>query len=137
MVLGLKASGSGASTEAFAAGIEATGLVACRRRTARRCSVSFLNSIYYATVDHLLTQTLDVKYHSNIMAAADDLAISAANAAYTKGGYILIVEGAIPTGAHGKYCQLWPGLRRFRASSSSPPRRRTSSPSARARPSAA
>jgi NiFe hydrogenase small subunit HydA len=74
------------------------------------CAISLLNSMHYASVDDLLLNTLDVKFQNNLMAAADDLAISAAQAAGAQPGYILIVEGAIPTGASGKYCMLWPGL---------------------------
>jgi NiFe hydrogenase small subunit HydA len=109
VALGLKASGLVGLTEAYAATTKPPVLW-LQAQSCTGCSVSFLNSVYYATADQLLTQTLDLKYHPNIMAAADDLAISAANAAYTNGGYILIVEGAIPTGASGKYCELWPGL---------------------------
>ena len=43
------------------------------------CSVSFLNSIYYATADELLLNTLSVEYHPNVSAAAGDFAISAAS----------------------------------------------------------
>ncbi|MCX5684819.1 MAG: hydrogenase small subunit, partial [Planctomycetota bacterium] len=74
------------------------------------CSVSLLNSIYYATIDNLLLNTLDLKYHSNVMAAAGKQASDAAEAAYTAGGYALVVEGAIPTADNGKACNLWPGL---------------------------
>jgi NiFe hydrogenase small subunit HydA len=74
------------------------------------CAVSVLNSIYYASVDELLLNTLEAKFQNNVMAAAGDLAISAAQGASAEPGYILMVEGAIPTGASGKYCQLWPGL---------------------------
>ncbi len=74
------------------------------------CAVSFLNSIHYASVDDLLINTLDVDFQSNLMAATGDLAVSAANAAAAEPGYILIVEGAIPTGANGAYCILWPGM---------------------------
>ena len=103
------------------------------------CSVSFLNSIYYATVDDLLLNTLSVEYHPNVSAAAGDFAISAASLArpstaeiaqisrewlgnsdlqmdlnadgnntdwldyalMAKRGYVLVVEGAIPTGSGG------------------------------------
>ena len=34
------------------------------------CSVSLLNSIYYATSDNLLLNTLDLEYHPNLSAAA-------------------------------------------------------------------
>jgi hydrogenase small subunit len=74
------------------------------------CSVSFLNSVHYATVDELLTQTLDLEFHPTVMPAAGNLAISSLEKAYRRGGYVLIVEGAIPTGAGGIYCELWPGL---------------------------
>jgi NiFe hydrogenase small subunit HydA len=74
------------------------------------CAVSLLNSINYASVDDLLVNTLDVRFQNNVMAAAGDLAVGAAEAARVQPGYILVVEGAIPTGASGKYCRLWPGL---------------------------
>jgi len=44
------------------------------------------------------------------MAAAGDPAVSAAQAAQAAGGHILVVEGAIATGASGKYCTVWPGM---------------------------
>ena len=74
------------------------------------CAISLLNSIHYASVDELLLNTVDMEFHSNIMAATGDLAVSAAEAAGAVPGYILVVEGAIPTGASGKYCRLWPGV---------------------------
>jgi len=73
------------------------------------CAVSFLNTVHYATADTLLLDTLDVKFQSNLQAAAGDLAISAVQAAGAEPGYILIVEGAIPVGANGKYCTAWSG----------------------------
>lgn len=74
------------------------------------CSVSFLNSVYYTTVDDLLLNTLDVNYHPTVMAAAGSTAMNAAYDARNKGGYVLIVEGAIPTASSGRYCYLWPGV---------------------------
>jgi hydrogenase small subunit len=74
------------------------------------CSVSLLNSIYYNTIDDLLLNTLDLNYHNNLMASAGDLARSSAEEAYNNGNYVLVVEGAVPTGASGKYCYLWPGM---------------------------
>ncbi|MFB3893412.1 MAG: hydrogenase small subunit [Phycisphaerae bacterium] len=73
------------------------------------CSVSLLNSIYYTTIDNLLTNVIDLEYHSTVMAAAGDLAVSAATANLTK-PHILIVEGAIPTAGGGKFCEIWPGM---------------------------
>lgn len=74
------------------------------------CAISFLNSVHYATVDDLLVNTLDVDFQSNLMAATGDLAVSAAQAAGAQPGYILVIEGAVPTGANGAYCKLWPGM---------------------------
>jgi NiFe hydrogenase small subunit HydA len=74
------------------------------------CSVSFLNSISLGTVDGLLTKTLDVQYHPTLMASAGASAIKVAQDAYTKGGFILVVEGAIPTADSGRYCYLWDGM---------------------------
>jgi hydrogenase small subunit len=108
------------------------------------CSVSFLNSVYYATVDSLLLNTISLEYHSSVMAAAGDFAISAASitrpspaeisamandwlatgsnltsdlngdkkvnwldyALLARRGYILVVEGAIPTASGGLFCTV-------------------------------
>jgi len=74
------------------------------------CAVSVLNSIHYASIDEVLIDSVDMEFQSNLMAAAGDLAVSAAQQAAAEPGYILIVEGAIPTGANGDYCVLWPGM---------------------------
>ena len=74
------------------------------------CSVSFLNSISLASAASLLTDTLNVQYHPNVMASAGASAVAVAQAARNASGYVLIVEGAIPTAASGRYCYLWPGL---------------------------
>jgi len=74
------------------------------------CSVSFLNSISLASAASLLTNTLNVEYHPNVMASAGTSAVAVAQAARNKTGYVLIVEGAIPAASSGRYCYLWPGL---------------------------
>jgi NiFe hydrogenase small subunit HydA len=79
-------------------------------QTCSGCSVSLLNSIYYKTADDLLANSLDLQFHPTMMAAAGNLAVAAAEKAYRRGGYVLVVEGAIPTAAGGEYCYLWPGL---------------------------
>jgi hydrogenase small subunit len=73
-------------------------------------SVSLLNSIYYATADALLLNTIDLEYHPTLMASAGEMAVSNAEASRTAGGYVLVVEGAIPTASGGKYCYIWPGM---------------------------
>jgi hydrogenase small subunit len=74
------------------------------------CSVSLLNSIYYRTIDDLLLNSLDMEFHDALMAPAGNLAVSAAEKAYRRGGYILAVEGSVPAAAGGEYCHLWSGL---------------------------
>ncbi len=73
------------------------------------CSVSLLNSIHYTTIDNLLLNMVDLEYHSTLMAAAGEKAVSAAEQARTAGGYILVIEGSIPIGAGGQYCRVWEG----------------------------
>ncbi len=79
------------------------------------CSVSFLNYIYAGsspiltasapkTVADVLISTVNVAYHPTVMAAAGQTAVDAANAAYSKGGYVLVVEGGVPTAFGGKAC---------------------------------
>jgi hydrogenase small subunit len=108
------------------------------------CTVSFLNTVNYATIDELLLNAISLEYDSTIMASAGDLAISASQVVHPtpaeldafnqeygqrgpnlqfdlnhnnvvnrvdlallkKRGYILIVEGAIPTGAQGRFCTV-------------------------------
>jgi len=72
------------------------------------CSVSLLNSVHYATIDDLAVNTLDMKFHRTIMAGAGEPAVSAVEIAYDAGGYVLVVEGAIPADRRGVFCELWP-----------------------------
>jgi NiFe hydrogenase small subunit HydA len=62
------------------------------------------------TADTLLAGAIDLKYHSTLMAAAGPLASDAALSAALDGGYVLVVEGAIPTGDFRDCCYLWPGM---------------------------
>ncbi len=76
------------------------------------CSISFLNKVSNADGPdpvELLTQTISLDYHPNVMAAAGDLAVASANHTYNDnpGGYYLAVEGSIPQGENGKYCTVW------------------------------
>ena len=79
------------------------------------CSVSLLNTIYHTTVDDLLINTIDLEFHPTVMAAAGDLAVSAALSSQLERGYILVVEGSIPTGDNGNYCYVWHGMTALRA----------------------
>lgn len=77
------------------------------------CSISFLNYISHvsgaASVDagDVLIQTVNLAYHPNLMAAAGESAVDVAHAVAAKGGYILAVEGGIPTAFGGAACWAW------------------------------
>lgn len=56
------------------------------------------------TVSELILDVLSVDYNETIMAAAGEQAEAAKKASIDAGGYLLVVEGSIPTGADGAYC---------------------------------
>ena len=70
------------------------------------CSVSLLNAVN-PTIDSVLLDTISLKYHPTVMAAAGDAAVQSARSTQAAGSYILVVEGAIPTAGNGKYCYVW------------------------------
>ena len=74
------------------------------------CSVSLLNTIEYMTADTLLTGAIGLKYHSTLMAAAGPSSIDEANDTKDNGGYVLVVEGSIPTAEFRDCCHLWPNM---------------------------
>lgn len=142
-LLGLEASGIVKLQEALASPAGPT-VIWLQGQACTGCSVSLLNSVFYATIDDLLVNTLNLEYHPNIMAAAGDRAMSAASgprpsvtqlqalcdewfiqspdavldvnadgkvnftdyAVLAKRGFILVVEGAIPTGSNGLFCEI-------------------------------
>ncbi len=142
-LLGLEATGLVQLQEALASPAAPT-VIWLQGQACTGCSVSLLNSIFYTTADDLLVNTLNLEYHPNLMAAAGDLALSAADAprpslsqiqtlcdewliqspnllldmnkdgkvnfadyaVLAKGGFILVVEGAIPIGSDGLFCEI-------------------------------
>lgn len=58
------------------------------------------------TVGELVLDVLSVDYHETIMAAAGNLAEEAKEATIKAGGYLLVVEGSIPTNDNGIYCTI-------------------------------
>jgi len=85
------------------------------------CTMSLLNSVFYTTVDDLLLNRINLAYLDTAMATAGAYvdgvqypganALQAAHDAYNAGGFVLVVEGAIPTGtpaggAAGDYCRI-------------------------------
>ncbi len=70
------------------------------------CSISFINTINPEIKDVLLN-TVSLRYHPNLSAASGHLAIDEGIYKTIKEfpkQYFLIVEGAVPTGANGKFC---------------------------------
>jgi len=80
--------------------------------TCSGCSVTVLNSLSPKIQDILVQQVvpgkhISLRYHPTIMAASGDLAMKAMqDTAKTKGGYVLIVEGAVPTKDGGIYGEV-------------------------------
>lgn len=58
------------------------------------------------TAAEVILDLLSVDYHETIMAAAGHRAEEALAATVAKGGYVVVIEGSIPTGADGAYCTI-------------------------------
>jgi hydrogenase small subunit len=74
------------------------------------CSISFLNRISTTaptTAADVLINSINLAYHPNLMALAGQSAAEAAEQAYDAGGYILAVEGGVPTAFGGRACWAW------------------------------
>ncbi|MFZ5639578.1 MAG: hydrogenase small subunit [Bacillota bacterium] len=71
------------------------------------CTVSFANS-NYPQVAELVLDTISLRYHETLMAASGYVADKALEETIkkSKGKYILILEGAIPTKDNGIYCKV-------------------------------
>ncbi len=67
------------------------------------CSESFLRASRPSAAEVVL-DVLSVDYHETIMAAAGHLAEEAKKKTIDAGGYLLVVEGSIPTADEGVYC---------------------------------
>jgi hydrogenase small subunit len=74
------------------------------------CSVSFLNRIADTapnSVVEVLTDVVDLVFHPTIMAAAGDPAAAVLQRSYSEGGYILVLEGGVPTAFNGNACVVY------------------------------
>ena len=71
------------------------------------CSESLLRA-EHPTLDKLILDVISLDYHETLMAAAGHQAEEARHAAMAanKGKYILVVEGAIPSGERGAFCKI-------------------------------
>lgn len=68
------------------------------------CTVSFAGALN-PPVASLILDKLSVRYHETIMAASGHQAEAVYHATVKKGGYVLVVEGSIPT-ADGRFCTV-------------------------------
>lgn len=74
------------------------------------CSISFAGSLNPSIADMLLNR-VSVRYHESIMAASGHVAEAAYHDTVKQGGFVLCVEGSIPT-ADDRFCMV--GGRPFR-----------------------
>ena len=70
------------------------------------CTISTLNVTTPTTIDDVLLNKISMKYNSTIMTASGDLAMQTLDQCATqyKDQFILVIEGAVPTGSNGNYC---------------------------------
>ena len=71
------------------------------------CAVSTLNTVHPDIVE-VLTETISLEFHPNVMGAAGDLALEVLNNAVAnkKGKFVLVVEGSVPTNDKGLYSTM-------------------------------
>jgi NiFe hydrogenase small subunit HydA len=76
-------------------------------------SISFLNlfadmpPVGPLAVDDVLANHVDLVYHTVLMAAAGPTAVDIAKQAREQGGYVLVLEGGVPTAFEGNACLVW------------------------------
>ncbi len=71
------------------------------------CSISLINRIAATvpkTVDELLTSSIDLIFHPNLMGPAGSEAVAAVRSIQN---YILVLEGGVPTIFNGSACTVW------------------------------
>jgi len=83
--------------EVFAAGPNAKkpAVIWLEAQDCTGCTESVLSSLTPAPIDVLL-DTINLQYHETVMSGTGYVAESALQAAIQEGGYILVIEGAIP-----------------------------------------
>ena len=75
-------------------------------------SVSFLNlfldapAVGHVDTKDVLLNNINLAYHTVVMASAGDTAVTMAQQARRKGGYILVCEGGVATAFGGKACKV-------------------------------
>jgi hydrogenase small subunit len=96
----------------FAASVAEIPVIWIQGGACTGCSVSVLNSLSPKIQDVLISQVIPGKHvslrvHPTVMAASGDLVLQTIDdTAKKKGGYLLVVEGAISTKDNGIYCEF-------------------------------
>jgi NiFe hydrogenase small subunit HydA len=93
------AGGSGLPTVLWLAGGACTG-----------CTVSLANRVSSTSpkdLGDLLLNGIDLRFHPNLMGAAGQLAVDELMDASSQSGYVLAIEGSIPTAFGGHACVVW------------------------------
>jgi hydrogenase small subunit len=70
------------------------------------CSISTLNAVRPTSIADVLVNRVSLKYDSVIMAGGSEVALRALDAAGDVGGFVLVVEGGVPTAKNGAYCTV-------------------------------
>jgi hydrogenase small subunit len=70
------------------------------------CTISTLNVTDPTTIDDVLLNKISMKSNTTLMTASGDSAMQTLDqcASTYNGQFILVIEGAVPTGASGNYC---------------------------------
>ena len=96
----------------FAASVAEIPVIWLQAGSCTGCSVSVLNSLSPRIKEVLVDQVIpgkhvSVRYHPTIMAGQGENALKAMDdTAKKKGGYVLVVEGAVSTKDNGIYCEI-------------------------------
>ena len=96
--------------KAFASAIRETPIIWLATGACSGCSVSLLDALAPRIQDVLLDQVIpghhtELAFHQTVMAASGDLAMKAMYDTEQK-PFLLVVEGAVPLGNAGRYCEV-------------------------------
>ena len=96
--------------KAFAQAVQETPIIWLAAGACSGCSVSLLDALSPRIQDVLLDQVIpghhtELAFHPTVMAASGDMAMQAMYATEQK-PFILVVEGSVPTGNGGRYCEV-------------------------------
>lgn len=104
VAFGIDSSYAPKMAEAVAANLGKKPVVWMQGQGCTGCSESLISSLN-PSADQILLDVLSVRYHPTLMAGAGEQAIQSLEQCYEEGGYLLVLEGSIPT-ADPRYCMV-------------------------------